>query len=84
MRTILGWSIKLSIAGLVYAAVTSGSVKLPATVLGYQVPESARQWVDRNSQVADLARQTQANLKGLTDALSSGTEGIARGGVGPG
>lgn len=71
MRTILGWSIKLSIAGLLYAALSTGSVKLPETVLGYKVPESARQWVDRNAQVADLARQTQDNLKGLTNALSS-------------
>lgn len=71
MRTILGWSVKLAIAGLLYAGLSTGSVKLPETVFGYKVPEPARQWVDRNTQVADLARQTQVHLQGLTDALSA-------------
>ncbi|SKA34007.1 hypothetical protein SAMN02745126_05452 [Enhydrobacter aerosaccus] len=69
MRTILGWSVKLSIAGLLYVALSSGSVHLPETVLGYRVPDSARQWVDRNAQIADFGRQTQASFKGLADAI---------------
>ncbi len=69
MRTLLGWSIKLSIAGLLYAALSTGSVKLPETVLGYKVPDSARQWVNRNAQIADLGRQAQAGFQGIADAM---------------
>ncbi len=69
MRTILGWSIKLSIAGLLYAALSTGSVKLPETVLGYKVPESARQWVDRNAQIMEFGRQTEASFKSIADAI---------------
>lgn len=71
MRTLLGWCFKLSIVGLMYAALSSGSVKLPESVLGYKVPEATRQWVDRNTQVADLVRLMQANLASLGDALSA-------------
>jgi hypothetical protein len=38
-------------------------------VLGYEVPAQARQWVDRNSQISDIATMTQTNLKHITDSL---------------
>ena len=70
MRSVLGWSIKLSVAGLVYVGMTSGiNIKLPEEVLGYKVPPSAQQWVDRNAQIADFGKQTQASFKSLADSL---------------
>ncbi len=70
MRTLLGWSIKLSIGGLLYVAMTSGmGLKLPKTILGYTVPDSAQQFVDRTSQIADFGKQTQVGFKGIGDAL---------------
>jgi hypothetical protein len=71
MRTILGWSIKLSIGGLLYVGMTSGlgGMKLPKTILGYTVPDAAQQFVDRTSQIADYGQKTQAGFKGIGDAL---------------
>jgi len=70
MKTILGWSIKLSVAGLVYVGMTSGSnIKLAEEVLGYKVPPSAQQWIDRNAQLADFGKQTQAGFKSIAGSL---------------
>jgi hypothetical protein len=70
MRTLMGWVFKLGVLGLIYAGMTSGvKVKLPETVLGYKVPESAQQWVDRNGQIAEYGRQTQAGFKSIGDML---------------
>ena len=70
MRTLLGWSIKLSIAALLYAAVTNGNqLKLPDTVLGYKVPDSAKQFVERNSQIAEFGQKTTAGFKGIGDSI---------------
>ena len=70
MRTLMRWVIKLSIVGLIYAGISSGvKIKLPETVLGYKVPDSAQQWVDRNAQIADYGRQTQAGFKAIGDAI---------------
>ena len=70
MRTLMGWMIKLSVLGLVYAAMTSGvKIKLPETVMGYKVPDTAQQWVDRNAQIADYGRQTKAGFKAIGDAI---------------
>lgn len=71
MRFLLNWSIKLSLAGVLYIAATTGaSVKLPETILGFKVPESARQWVNRNSDIAAIGEQTTANFKSIGDSLS--------------
>ena len=70
MRTLMGWMIKLSVLGLIYAAMTSGvKIKLPDTVLGYKVPEAAQQWVDRNGQITEYGRQTQAAFKSIGDSI---------------
>ena len=70
MKTILGWPIKLSVAGLVYVGITSGTqIKLPEEVLGYKVPPSAQQWIDRNAQIGDFGKQTQAGFKILSGNL---------------
>ncbi len=70
MKMIVGWSIKLSIAGLVYVGMTSGTqIKLPEEVFGYKVPPSAQQWIDRNAQIADFGNQTQAGFKGIAGSF---------------
>jgi hypothetical protein len=70
MRTLLGWVFKFGVLGLVYLGMTSGvKIKLPDTVLGYQVPNAAQQWVDRNAQIADYGRQTKAGFKAIGDMI---------------
>ena len=70
MRTILSWSIKLSVFALVYAAMTSGyRIKLPEEVLGYKVPSDAQAWIDRNAQMSDYGQQTQAVFKQISDSF---------------
>ncbi len=70
MRVLVRWGFKLALVGLVYAGLTSGvKVKLPETVLGYKVPDSAQQWVDRNAQISEYGRQTQAGFKAIGDAF---------------
>jgi hypothetical protein len=70
MRFLLGWAVKLGFLAVVYLTMTGNlKVQLPETVLGYEVPAQARQWVDRNSQISDIANMTQTNLKHITDSL---------------
>ena len=39
MRFLFGWGIKLGLLGVAYLALTGGlSLKLPQTVMGYEVP----------------------------------------------
>ncbi len=62
--------MKLGFLAVVYLAMTGNlKVQLPETVLGFEVPAQARQWVDRNNQVGDLANMTQAGLKQISDSL---------------
>jgi hypothetical protein len=54
MRFLMGWALKLSVVGVVYLGMTSGfKIKLPEEMLGYKVPATAQQWVDRNAQIAE-------------------------------
>ncbi len=70
MRFLLGWALKLSLVGIVYLGLTSGfKVKLPEEVLGYKVPASAQEWVDRNAKLAEYGQQTQAGFKSIGDQL---------------
>lgn len=70
MRTLLGWTIKLSCLGLVYLGLTSGlKVKLPEEILGFKVPQGAQQWVDRNAQIGEYGQKTQASFKNIADSL---------------
>jgi hypothetical protein len=70
MKFILGWTFKLAFVGVVYLGFTSGfHVQLPATVLGYKVPESAQQFVDRSSKIADFGQQTQTGFKSIAAGL---------------
>lgn len=70
MRTLLGWIFKAAFVGVLYLGVTSGmQVKLPETILGFKVPDQARQFVDRTAQIADFGKQTQNGFKGIADNL---------------
>jgi hypothetical protein len=70
MRFLFGWLFKLGLLGVGYLAMTGSlQVKLPASVLGYEVPEEARQWVERNAQINELAGKTQVSLKEIADRL---------------
>ena len=70
MRFLLGWAVKLSLAGVVYLGLTSGfKIKLPEEVLGYKVPPSAQEWVDRNAKIAQYGKETQAGFKSLGEQL---------------
>jgi hypothetical protein len=70
MRFLLGWTLKLSLVGIVYLGVTSGfKVKLPEEVLGYKVPPTAQEWVDRNAKIAEYGQQAQTGLKSISDRL---------------
>ena len=70
MRFLLGWMVRLGVVAVAYLAVT-GSVqfKLPDTILGYEVPSQARQWVERNGRLDDLAGTTEAGLRQIADRL---------------
>jgi hypothetical protein len=64
MRFLLGWLVKLGFLGVVYLTMTGNvKVQLPETVLGYEVPQAARQWVDRNAQINAVATQTQDGFR---------------------
>ena len=70
MRFLLGWALKLSLVGVVYLGLTSGfKVKLPEEVLGYKVPASAQEWVDRNVKIAEYGQQSQAGFTSIGDRL---------------
>jgi hypothetical protein len=70
MRFLLGWTVKLGFLAVVYLTMTGNlKVQLPETVLGYEVPVEARQWVDRNSQIHDIANKTQTGFKQISDSF---------------
>ena len=55
---------------VVYLTMTGNlKVQLPETVLGYEVPAPARQWVDRNAQVSDIASRTQTGFRQISDSF---------------
>jgi len=70
MRFLLGWALKLSVLGVIYLGMTSGfKIKLPEEVLGYKMPATAQQWVDRNAQVGEHGKQTKAGFEVLGHQL---------------
>jgi hypothetical protein len=70
MRFLLGWTVKLGFLAVVYLTMTGNlKVQLPETVLGFEVPAPARQWVDRTSQISDVANKTQTGLKQISDSF---------------
>jgi hypothetical protein len=72
MRFLLGWIFKLGCLGLIYLGMTSGlRIKLPEEILGYKLPGGAQQWVDRNAQIGDYGKQTQAGFQTISDSLGT-------------
>ena len=70
MRFLLGWAVKLAVIGAIYVGITSGyQIKLPEQVLGYKVPDTAQQWVDRNAQIGEYGKQTKAGFETLGKQL---------------
>ena len=70
MRLLVGWMFKLGFLGLIYFGMTSGfRIELPEEVLGYKVPTTAQQWVDRNAQIGEYGKQTQAGFKAISDGF---------------
>jgi hypothetical protein len=67
MRFLVGWLFKLGFLGVAYLAVTGSlQFKLPDSVLDYEVPQQARDWVERNAQINELAGKTEASLKQIS------------------
>ena len=70
MRFLLGWLVKLGFLSVVYLTMTGNvKVKLPETVMGYEVPPVARQWVDRNAQISEYGKQTKTGFETLGQQL---------------
>lgn len=70
MRFLMGWVFKLGVLGLIYLGMTSGvRVQLPEEILGFKVPTEAQQWVDRNAQIGEYGKQTQASFKTIADSF---------------
>jgi hypothetical protein len=70
MRFLFGWALKIAFLGVIYLGLTSGyRIKLPEEVLGYKVPETAQQWVDRNAQITEYGKQTKAGFEVLGQQL---------------
>ena len=70
MRRLVSWAIRLSLLGLAYAVMT-GSVplRLPEQFLGYKVPPEARAWVERNAEIVDYGKRTEAAFKTIADSI---------------
>ena len=70
MRFLLGWMFKLGFLAVAYLAATGSlQFKLPDSMLGYEIPWEARQWVERNAQINDLASKTEASLREISARL---------------
>lgn len=70
MRFLLGWGFKFGLLGVAYLALTGGlSLKLPQTVMGYEVPREAHQWAERANGLGELTDKAQAGVKTAVDRL---------------
>ncbi|MBL6612756.1 MAG: hypothetical protein ISP49_17410 [Reyranella sp.] len=70
MRFLLGWAVKLGFLAVAYLVLTGTvRIQLPEKLLGYEVPQQAREWVDRNSQITDIGAKTQAGFKTMADGI---------------
>jgi hypothetical protein len=70
MRFLLGWAFKLGFLGAAYLVVSGKlPLKLPDSVLGYEMPPLAKQWAERVSQVNDLENSGGNVLRQISDRL---------------
>ena len=66
MRFFFDWTARLTFLAAIYLAFTGNlQVRLPDTVMGYEVPSQARQWVGGSS--SDLSSKAQSGFKQLSD-----------------
>jgi len=55
---------------VMYLGFTGGfHVKLPETVLGFKVPDTAQQFVDRTAKITEYGQQTQSGFKNIAAGL---------------
>jgi hypothetical protein len=67
MRFLLGWVFKLGFLGMACLAATGNlQLKLPESLLGYEVPQLVRQWAQR---AGDLENSTESRLRRISDSL---------------
>jgi hypothetical protein len=70
MRLLLGWTVQLGFLAAFYLTMTGKlDISLPETVMGFEVPAVARQWVDRNAEIAGYARQTRETFRQIGDKI---------------
>ena len=70
MRFLLGWALKVAFIGAIYLGMVSGfKIKLPEEVLGYKVPDTAQQWVDRNAQISAYGKQTKETFEKISQQM---------------
>jgi hypothetical protein len=70
MRFLLGWVFKLGFLGMAWLAMTGDlQLKLPESVLGYEMPPLVRQWAERAARVGDLESGTGSGLRRISDSL---------------
>ena len=70
MRRLVSWAIRFSLLGLVYAVMTGSlPLKLPEKFLGYKVPPEAQAWVDRNAEIVEYGKRTEAAFKSIADSI---------------
>jgi hypothetical protein len=70
MRFLLGWAFKLGFVGAAYLALTGNlQLKLPDSMLGYEMPPLAKQWAERVSRINDLENSGENGLRQISDRL---------------
>jgi hypothetical protein len=70
MRFLLGWAFKLGFLGMAWLAVTGNlQLRLPESILGYEMPPQLRQWAERAARVGDLENGTESGLRRISDSL---------------
>jgi hypothetical protein len=71
MRFLLGWTIKLSFAGLIYMGVTGGfgDITVPDTVMGYKVPDGVKRQLESANKIKELGADTNSGFKKIGDSF---------------
>jgi hypothetical protein len=70
MRFLLGWVFKLGFLGMACLAATGDlQLRLPESMLGYEMPPLVRQWAERAARVGDLENSTTSGLRRISDSL---------------
>jgi hypothetical protein len=70
MRFLLGWVFKLGFLGMACLAATGNlQLRLPESLLGYEMPPMVRQWAERAARVGDLDNGIASGLRRISDSL---------------